>query len=153
MTEAALLTACMLGGQIGMVVFGKRVLPLYQELVASYGLAGRMAAWRAIESAAPYSPGTSDALDRLLVQTALDLVEAGAETVILAGAVMAGVPTRLQSAVPVPLLDGISCGVRQAELLVRMAPVKPTRGSYASPGAREIIAVDDALAQRFKGGA
>ena len=40
MTEAGLLTACMLGGRIGVITFGRRVLPLYHELVASYGLDG-----------------------------------------------------------------------------------------------------------------
>jgi allantoin racemase len=39
MTEAGLLTACMLGGRIGIVTFGQRVRPLYDELVAGYGLA------------------------------------------------------------------------------------------------------------------
>ncbi len=45
MTEAALLTACMLGGRIGVVTFGRRVLPLYQELVArlrTYGAHRRL---------------------------------------------------------------------------------------------------------------
>jgi allantoin racemase len=54
MTEAGLLTACMLGGSIGIVTFGRRVLPLYKELVASYGLASRIAGWRVLESTAPY---------------------------------------------------------------------------------------------------
>lgn len=151
MTEAALLTACMLGGRIGMAVFGQRVLPMYQELAASYGFAARMAAWRAIESSAPYAPGASDELDRLLIRTSLQLVEDGAEVVILGGAVMAGVPPRLQAAVPVPLLDGISCGVRQAEMLARLKPIKPTRGSYAAPGARELVDLDPAFARHFAG--
>jgi allantoin racemase len=38
MTEAGLLTACMLGGRIGMITFERRLLPLYQEVVAGYAL-------------------------------------------------------------------------------------------------------------------
>jgi allantoin racemase len=151
MTEAALLTACMLGGRIGIVTFGRRVLPLYQEVVASHGLASRIAGWRVVESNAPYSPGATEELDRTLVERAGELVERdGAEVVIFTGAVMAGVPARLQSRIPVPALDGVTCGVRQAELLVRAAYPKPGLGSYSLPGARELVDVDPAIAKRFR---
>jgi allantoin racemase len=150
MTEAGLLTACMLGGRIGVVIFGARVLPLYQELVASYGLAARIAGWRTLESTAAYQPGAHEALDAELVAAAGDLVARdGAETVLLAGAVMAGVPARLQPQVSVPLIDGIACAVRQAELLHRLALPKPRAGSYASPAGREVVGVDAALAAAF----
>jgi allantoin racemase len=151
MTEAGLLTACMLGGRIGIVTFGRRVLPLYRELVASYALAERIAGWRVLESAAAYRPGAHPELDREIVAAANDLVERDhAETVILTGAVMAGVPARLQGEVPVPLVDCIVCGVQQAELLVRLALPKPRAGSYAAPAGRELVAVDPAIARRFE---
>lgn len=152
MTEAGLLTACMLGGRIGIVTFGRRVRPLYDELVAGYGLASRVAGWRTLESTAAYQRGAHDALDDELVRTANDLVERdGAETVLLTGAVMAGVPARLQARVPVPLVDGIDCAVRQAELLVRLHKPKPRTGSYAAPAPRELIGVDAAIARALGG--
>jgi allantoin racemase len=150
MTEAGLLTACMLGGRVGVIVFGRRVLPMYQELVAGYGLAGRIAAWRVIESTAAYQRGDHPELDRELTATANDLVQRDfAETVLLTGAVMAGVPARLQAGVPVPLVDGLACGVRQAELLARLGIPKPRAGSYAPPAGRELVDVDPAIAARF----
>ena len=150
MTEAGLLTACMLGGRIGVVIFGRRVLPLYQELVASYGLASRIAGWRVLESTAAYRPGAHPELDREIVAAANDLVQRDfAETVILTGAVMAGVPARLQAEVPVPLVDCIVCGARQAELLARLRLPKPRAGSYAPPGGRELVEVDRAISGRF----
>jgi allantoin racemase len=150
MTEAGLLTACMLGGRIGVVTFGRRVRPLYEELATAYGLAARIAGWRTLESAAAYQRGAHDALDAELVAAARDLVERdGAETVLLSGAVMAGVPARLQAQVPVPLIDGIACAVRQAELLHQLALPKPRAGSYASPAGREVVGVDAALAAAF----
>jgi allantoin racemase len=152
MTEAGLLTACMLGGRIGIVTFGQRVRPLYDELVAGYGLASRVAGWRTLESTAAYQRGAHDALDEELVQAANDLVERdGAETVLLTGAVMAGVPHRLQARVPVPLIDGLDCAVRQAELLARLNKPKPVTGSYAAPAPRELIAVDAAIARALGG--
>lgn len=150
MTEAGLLTACMLGGRIGVITFGRRVLPLYHELVASYGLAARIAGWRVLESTAAYQRGAHDELDREIVATALELIERdGAETVVLTGAVMAGVPARLQEDVPVPLVDCMACAVRQAELLVHLGHPKPRTGSYAAPAGRELVNVDAAIAAQF----
>jgi allantoin racemase len=154
MTEAGLLTACMLGGRIGVVTFGLRVAPMYHELVALYGLTARIAGWRTLESTVAYRPGAHDALDSELVTATRDLVERdGAETVLLTGAVMAGVASRLQSRVPVPLVDCIACAVGQAELLHRLGHPKPSAGSYAPPGARELLAVDPAIARAFAGSA
>lgn len=150
MTEAGLLTACMLGGRIGVITFGRRVLPLYHELVASYGLRDRIAGWRVLESTAAYARGAHDELDRELVATANDLVERDmAETIVLTGAVMAGVPRRIQSGVPVPVIDCIACAVRQAELLTQLKLPKPSTGSYASPGGRELVDVEPAIARAF----
>lgn len=151
MTEAALLTACMLGGKIGVVTFGRRVLPLYQEQAASYGLRSRIAGWRVIESSTPYAPGDQGEVEQLLIAAVNDLVEQDyAEVVLLAGAVMAGVPRHLQKFVPVPLIDGISCGVRQAELLVRLGAPKPRTGSYALPSDRELVDVSSSIAAAFQ---
>ncbi len=150
MTEAGLLTACMLGGRIGVITFGRRVLPLYEELVVGYGLKERIAGWRTLESTAAYQRGAHAALDAEIVAAACELVERdGAETVLLAGAVMAGVPARLQAQVPVPLIDGIACAMRQAELLCHLGCPKPRAGSYAAPPVREVIGVSDAIARAF----
>ncbi len=150
MTEAGLLTACMLGGRIGVVTFGRRVLPLYQELVAGYGLTARVAGWRVLESTAAYGRGAHPELDREIVAAAQDLVERDyAETIVLTGAVMAGVPRRLQRDIPVPIVDCIGCAVRQAELLARLGLPKPRVGSYAAPVGRELIEVEPAIARRF----
>jgi allantoin racemase len=150
MTEAGLLTACMLGGRIGVITFGRRVLPLYHELVAAYGLGARIAGWRVLESTAAYQLGVHDALDREIVAAARDLIERdGAETVVLTGAVMAGVPARLQPDVPVPLIDCMACAVRQAELLAHLGHPKPSAGSYAPPADRELVEVDPAIVRAF----
>lgn len=150
MTEAALLTSCMVGGQTGIITFGRPGVPMYQELVARYGLASRVAGWGLVDGQAAFGSGDTAELDRRIVAEANRLVqEAGAESVILAGAVMAGVPRRLQPQVPVPFLDGIACGVRQAELLAALKLPKPTAGSYARPKGREIGNVSDALRKAF----
>jgi allantoin racemase len=152
MTEAALLTACMLGGQIGLVSFGRRVQPLYRELVRGYGLDARLAGWRNLEAPSLYRPGDTSEVDRTIVAAARDLIDGdGAEVIILLGEVMAGAPRRVQGEVPVPVLDGIACGVRQAELLVHLAAPKPAAGSYAPPGPRRPAGVDAAITKLLGG--
>jgi allantoin racemase len=152
MTEASLLTACMLGGPIGLVGFGKRVWPIYRELIESYGLSGRIAGHRILENTAAYKPGDYTALDNELVNASQDLIDKdGAETIFLLGAVMAGVARRIEHRVPVPVLDGMRCAVPQVEALVRVGARKPTTGSYAPPGERATSGLDPALAKMFGG--
>jgi allantoin racemase len=125
-TEAALLTACMLGTRIGMVVFGDRVLPIYREVVDRHGLSGRVVAWRGIASNAPYSAGDTRASDALAIEAAIDLAARDdCEAVVLTGA------------------------VRMAQMLVDAAPAKARTGSLAPLPAREQAGLGPALAARF----
>lgn len=149
-TEAALLTACMVGTRTGVVMFGRRVLPLYQEVALLHGMAARIAGWRALESSAPYTTGDQSAVEQSIIDAVTDLVERdGCEVVVLAGAVMAGVPERLQARVPVPLLEGVSCAIAQAEMLVRLGLPKARTGSLSALPARELVGVSPALMARF----
>jgi allantoin racemase len=147
MTEAALLTACTLGGPIGLISFGRRVWPIYRELIAGYGLSGRIAGHRVSDNTTAYKPGDTTALDAELVTAAGGLVEKdGAESIVVLGAVMAGAARRIEQRVPVPVLDGMRCAVPQAEALVRIGARKSTTGSYAPTGERQTSALDPALA-------
>jgi allantoin racemase len=152
MTEAALYCACMLGGPIGLISFGKRVWPMYRELIEGYGLSSRIAGSRVSDNTTAYQPGDTTALDAELVATAADLVEKdGAESIVVLGAVMAGAARRIEDRVPVPVLDGMRAAIPQAEALVRIAARKPTTGSYAAPGERATRALDPALAAMLSG--
>jgi allantoin racemase len=147
MTEAALLTACMLGGPIGLIGFGQRVWPIYRELIEACGLSARIAGSRVLEGKSAYQPGDTSVLDAELVATAQELIgKDGAESIVLLGAVMAGAARRIEERVPVPVLDGIRCAVPQAEALVRIGARKPETGSYAPPGERQVSRLDPALA-------
>ena len=147
MTEAALHCACMLGGPIGLISFGKRVWPIYRELIDGYGLGQRIAGSRVSDDTSAYSPGDTSALDDKLVAMALDLVgKDGAESIVVLGAVMAGASRRIEARVPVPVLDGIRAAVPLAEALARIGARKPTVGSYAAPAGRQTSALDPALA-------
>lgn len=147
MTEAALLTACTLGGPFGLISFGKRVWPIYRELIVGYGLSGRIAGFRVSDNTTAYKPGDYSALDDELVATACDLIDKdGAESIVVLGAVMAGAARRIEDRMPVPVVDGMRCAIPMAEMLVRMGLRKPATGSYALPGARQTTGLDPALA-------
>ena len=88
----------------------------------------------------------------MIVEAANDLVERDhVEAIVLTGAVMAGVPERLQDRIPVPMFDGVTTGVPLLEALVRIRPAKPRAGSYALPTGRDTVGLSPALAARFKG--
>ena len=147
MTEAALLTACMLGGPIGLISFGKRVWPIYRELIDGYGLSGRIAGSRVLENTTAYKPGDYTALDAELVATAKGIIEKdGAESIVVLGAVMAGAARRIEDRIPAPVLDGMRCAIPQVEALVRIGARKATTGSYAPTGERTVSGLDPALA-------
>jgi len=146
MTEAACLVACTLGGKFGIVTYGARSAALFGEIVASYGLAGRLAGVHGIDASPADMLNDPQALHAQIAGAAGGLVEHGAEVVILAGAVMAGLPPLIQDQVPCPLVEGIAAGTSFAELLVRLAPAKPRTGSFSTLGARASEGLSPALA-------
>ncbi|MGE4248880.1 MAG: aspartate/glutamate racemase family protein [Parvibaculaceae bacterium] len=72
--------------------------------------------------------------------------DSGAECIIVTGTTMAGVARSLQADSPVPLLDGISCAVLQAESLARLRVPKPRAGSLQRQRSEDLTGVDPALA-------
>ena len=151
MTEAALLTACMLGGRFGLITFSLASAPGYREAVERYGLASRLAGLRTIDIPLAEAYAKREELADAIVEVADALVGTdGAEVLILAGAAAAGLPAILQPHVPVPLLDGIVCGVRLTEAMIRLGAAKPSRGSYAPPAKNRYVGLDDATTRLLR---
>jgi allantoin racemase len=150
MTEASLLTACMLGARFGLVTFGAP--QVYREIVEGHGLASRLAAIRAIRAEAMDAYRDPTGVEAQLVETAEDLAREGsADVVILCGAAMAGMPRRIQDRLPLPVIDGVNCGTRLAEMLVGLGAAKPRAGSYAKLAPKETVGLSPALAAMLGG--
>lgn len=134
-TEAALATASMMGGRIGLLTVGRALTPLYGELAASYGYAGRVAGIRGIETAAPYGAGLAQEVGAMMRDaiTALSRDD-GADVVVTVAAALCGYVPAVAAQADVPLLDGIACAAVQAEALAKLRPRKATYGSFAAPG-------------------
>jgi allantoin racemase len=144
MTEAACFAACLLGGKFAVLTLGTAVAP-YEELVARHGLAGRCSAVAAIAATAQDALRDPAAAQAMLLEAITDLSHR-ADAVVLAGAALAGMDRLLQPRAPVPLLDGIACAVKLAEMLVALGLPKPATGGYAAPSGREAIGLSPALA-------
>ena len=139
MTEASLLTACMLGRRFGLISFGQSSRGMYLELVQRAGLTQRMVALETIELANATSYLHEGGQDAAVLDAAARLIEAGADAVVVAGAAVAGIGNRLRMQLSVPLLDGIACAVGQAETLVRLglrqrAAAMPLTGGSTTTG-------------------
>lgn len=142
MLEAALLTACQLGGRIGLLTVGARMLPVYQERAVAYRLQDRMHGWRCIDLPAAYAPERTEAVADALAVAATELVQAhDLDAIVLAGAVLAGCRAQVQPRVPVPVIDALEAAALQAFALARLRPAKARSGSYAAPSGRAVTGV------------
>ena len=146
MTEAGLLCGATVASRIGLLTYGHRMAPLYRELVASYGLADRLAGIETLALDPAASLADPEGTRRAVLEGALRLVERdGAEAVLLAGAAMASMAESLQPSVPVPLLDGVACAVAMAQAMVSLRLPKAMVGSLSATGPREVRGVSAEL--------
>ncbi|MDO9709570.1 aspartate/glutamate racemase family protein [Paracraurococcus lichenis] len=150
MTEAACLSACLLGGRFGLVTMGST--EVYRERIAQHGLAARLAALRGIALTPQDAVRDPEAVALQMDAAIAEVVAEGADAVVLGGAALAGMGPRLQRKAAVPLLDGIAYGVKLLEMLVALKPPKPVTGSYAAPSGRATLGLDPALAALLQGG-
>lgn len=153
MTEAAMLMARQLGARIGFVTFDQRSLTLYRAMIEGYGFGPMVAGWRVVESKAVYTPSGATEVDEKICAAINDLAERdGAEVAIVSGAVMAGAAARLKSGCRIPVLDGVTAAVLQAEALVRLGAAKAQLGAFSRPPSREAIEIAPELIAALRGG-
>jgi Asp/Glu/hydantoin racemase len=134
MTEAALMTAAQLGQRISIIAISHRITSWYRECVTQNGMLSRLASIRHLDR--PLRDAGSvqqDHAERLLELSQLAVKEDGADVLILAGAPLAGLARGLAGQLPVPVVDGVSCGVAQAQLLHRLQAGSAREGSFARP--------------------
>ncbi|WP_198375789.1 aspartate/glutamate racemase family protein [Neoroseomonas rubea] len=149
MTEAACLAGCMVGGRFGLVTFGG--IETYRELVARHGLSSRLAGLAGVAATPQEAVADPEAVGVKVLAAVADLAAQGADSVVLAGAALAGFDRLLQARAPVALLDGMACGVRMAEMLVALRLPKPRTGSYAACAGRASLDLSPALAALLRG--
>lgn len=133
-TEAALCAAALQGHRFSIIAISDRIRPWYRDCVEHFGLGGRLASIRSInESLNGIGSVQQDFKETLLALSRQAVAEDGADVVILAGAPLAGLARELRGQIPVPVVDGISAGIRMAEAVVELQSGLHRAGAFAPP--------------------
>lgn len=133
-TEAALCAAALQGHRFSIIAISDRIRPWYLDCVERFGLGGRLASIRSInESLNGIGSVQHDFKETLLALSRQAVTEDGADVVILAGAPLAGLARELRGRIPVPVVDGISAGIRMAEAVVGLESGLHRAGAFAPP--------------------
>ncbi|MBT2522186.1 aspartate/glutamate racemase family protein [Arthrobacter sp. ISL-28] len=133
-TEAALCAAALQGHRFSIIAISDRIRPWYLDCVERFGLGGRLASIRSINEALnAIGSVQQDFKETLLALSRQAVAEDGADVVILAGAPLAGLARELRGLIPVPVVDGISAGIRMAEAVVGLQSGPRRAGAFAPP--------------------
>jgi allantoin racemase len=149
MAEAAMHSACMLGGRFAFVTFSRHLAPWYEESVVLAGLERRFAG--VFTPSVPFrnvQHVQEELFDELrsLVDEAVQ--RHAADVVVLSGAPLAGLARRIEGAAAV-LVDPISAALAQAEALARLAPRGANAGSFARPPGKPSVGLPPVLADHI----
>ncbi|KIA70931.1 putative hydantoin racemase [Arthrobacter sp. MWB30] len=133
-TEAALCAAALQGHRFSIIAISDRIQAWYLDCVERFGFGGRLASIRSInQSLNSIGSVQADFKETLLALSQRAVDEDGADVVILAGAPLAGLARELEGRIPVPVVDGISAGIRMTEAVVALRSGTHRGGSFAAP--------------------
>lgn len=150
LAEAGMLTACMMGNRFSIVTFAQALGPWYNECVRWHGLNGRCAGVRMLDGDFASISDVQEEKEDLLVELSIQAVEQdGADVIVLGGAPLAGLASKVLDRIPVPVVDCAQAAMRQAETLAALRPTPPRRGSFARPAAKASTGLSTALARHM----
>lgn len=150
LAEAGMLTACMLGGKFAIVTFASALGPWYEECVAWHRLEARCAGVRTLDEAfSSIDDVQVDKEDALVDLANRAIGENKADVIVMAGAPLAGLASKVRDRIPVPVVDCAEAAVRQAETLAALRPRPPERGTFRRPSPKESIGLPAGLAARI----
>lgn len=147
LAEAGMLTACMLGRRFSIVTFAQALAPWYEECVAWHGLEGRCGGVHCLDGSFASINDVQEEKADLLVDLANQaILKDDSDVVVLAGAPLAGLATRIADRVPVPLVDCVAAAVKQAEAIAALRPRKATVGTFRRPAPKPSTGLTPTLA-------
>ena len=134
MTEAALASASLLGQRFSIIAISSRIKAWYRECVERSHLTTRLASIRNLQNPLrDIGSVQDDYSDHLIELAQLAVNEDGADSIILAGAPLAGLARKLKSELPVPVVDGVSSAIKHCESLIALKPGIAHEGSFSRP--------------------
>jgi allantoin racemase len=141
--ESSVLIACSLGHRFSVVVGRRKWIPQMHDTVVRYGLAQRLASFRAVDLGVPqFHADEAETARRLRAAGRRAVEEDGAEVVILGCTAARGFFRELQEELGVPVLDAQASALAYADFLAtlrrRFGWAHSKIGAYASPPLDEI---------------
>ncbi len=142
--EASMHLACLLGYKFSIVTVLETARPIFEELVKRVGLEDKCASIRTTTlSVADLEKDPSITLKVLTEAASLAIQQDGAEVICLGCAGMAGLDKPMELSLGVPVLDGVVCAVKIAELAygykLRQSKIK----AYKKPGLKEFVGLKE----------
>ena len=132
--EASFYTAAMLAARFSIVTLIPRVRTMLEELVRGYGMADRIVAIRTTPLyVLDIERDPASAMDKLRDEVRRSVREDDAEAICLGCAGFAQFADELEQDLGVPVLDGVVCATKQAELLVDLAKTTSKLKTYRPP--------------------
>jgi allantoin racemase len=152
LTEAALMSACMLGQRFSIIAISARIQAWYRETVQANGLLERLASIRSLDQPLrDIGSVQEDHAERLQALCRSAIEEDGADVIIIAGAPLAGLARSIRERIPVPVVDGVSSAVNHAQSLVSLSVAPARRGSFAPPPLKPNQGLSEAMARLLSG--
>jgi allantoin racemase len=131
--EASMSMALLVGGKFGILAGMDRAKPLMDNMVRTYGLDARYSGTESLSMRVlDFDRSRSATLDRLVV-TCTQLLERGADVVILGCAGLSGYQDDLMNRVPVLAIDPVEAGCRMLKAVVEGGLRTSRGGLYAKP--------------------
>jgi len=149
--EASMYVACMLGGRFSVVTTNDAWGPLLWAAVRRFGLAERCASVRptGMPVLALEDDSSGEAFESILAAAQRAVTRDGADAICLGCAGMAGLDRRLEAALGVPVLDGLTCAIKLVEMLLDVGARTSKRGLYQAPAPKPLLALPEIFASAY----
>jgi Asp/Glu/hydantoin racemase len=153
LAESSMLTACMLARRFSLVSFAPEFGGWFRDAAEALGLLPRLASVRCARDGFNSIAHVQEEQEAALLALCRSAAEDdGADIVILAGAPLAGLAARVAARVPVPVLDCVAAGIRQAEALAAFPPRPAALRRPTDCARKPVTGVTPALERLFQGG-
>lgn len=131
--QASMLTAMQLGHSFSLLSPLIKMRPILKKLAANYGFQDQLASVQTVEMSVSQAAIHGDERLNAFLQAGATAIETdGAEVLILAGAVLAGMEIEMTRELGIPVLDPVKCAMIQAQGLVAMQLHTSKKGGFSN---------------------
>ena len=132
--EAAFVAAGGLGTRFSIVAISERIAAWYRRCARLNQVDGNLASIRTLTGPIGDIAAVQEEQEAALLALCTRIIDQDeAEVIIMAGAPLAGLGRRIADRLPVPLVDGVTSGVRLAEARVRAGAWSPETDDCPPP--------------------